>query len=315
MPSFDAINYSLRPSKSIQRQIIFNGVTLLQRSLDLERLAYVGFGSIWFTDFILAHKLLGVDDMVSIECDDIGYQRAKFNVPYATVRVEHGDSCDILTALYKNERLSGRPWMVWLDYDYELNESARDDVRSLVENVPANSIVLITFNGIDRRYGQRPAERPARLRTLLGSVVPDDLSPTDCKEDLMQATLANLALDFMQSTAAELARPGGFIPAFRVLYKDSAPMVTVGGVLPAKGAARIASDVVNAANWPARPSKSIKAPHLTMREAATLQCKLPSATKLSRAVVQELGFDLEDEQIEAFETYYRQYPAFAQIIS
>ena len=46
-----------------------------------------------------------------------------------------------------------------------------------------------------------------------------------------------------------------------------------------------------------------------------LQSLLPCTTKLTRTDIQKLGFDLEDNQIEAFETYYRQYPAFAQIVS
>jgi hypothetical protein len=315
MSSFNAINYSLRPSKTIQRKIVFSGINILQNHLHLERMAYIGLGSIWFTDFILAHKLLGIDDMISIEGDDIGFQRARFNAPYATVRVEHGYSNDILPNLYQEVSLRGRPWMVWLDYDYDLNESARDDIRSLIENAPANSIVLFTFNGIDRKYGQRPGDRPTRLRTVLGSVVPDGLAPEACKEEPMQSTLANLALDYMKSVAADLARPGGFVPAFRIIYKDTSPMVTVGGILPAKGAARIASDVVNDPIWAGKPAKPITAPHLTMREAATLQAKLPSTVKLSRPVVQGLGFDLEDEQIDAFATYYREYPAFAQIVT
>ena len=56
MPSFNVVNYSLRPSKSIQRQVVFEGVRNLQSRLDAEDQMYVGFGSIWFTDFILAHK-------------------------------------------------------------------------------------------------------------------------------------------------------------------------------------------------------------------------------------------------------------------
>jgi hypothetical protein len=313
-PSFNAINYSLRPSKTIQRKLVFSGVSILQNHMHLERMTYVGFGSIWFTDFVLAHKLLGIDDMVSMEGHDIGYQRALYNAPYATVRVEHGYSNDVLPNLYKDASLRGRPWMVWLDFDYELNESARDDVRSLIENVPENSIVLITFNGNDWKYG-RLSGRPTRLKTLLGSVVPDDLSADACKDELMQETLANLTLDYMKSVAAELARPGGFVPGFRIIYKDTSPMVTVGGILPAKGAAAIASDVVNKPEWPCKPSKPIAAPHLTMRESATLQAKLPSNVRLSRVIVQGLGFDLEDEQIDAFETYYREYPAFAQIVT
>lgn len=315
MPSFNAINYSLRPSKSIQRQIVFDGVRLLQDSMDLDRLAYIGFGSIWFTDFVIAHKLLRIDDMVSIESHDIGYSRAKFNAPFYTVRLEHGLSTAILPKLFDDHLLSNRPWMIWLDYDCSFDESVRDDVRSVIENAPVNSIFVITFNGLDRKYGDKPKERVERLRQLLGPVVPDELEAVACKAARMQVTLADLGLDFMKSIAANMARPGRFIPAFRVLYRDGAPMVTIGGILPARGAARDVQDLVSTKSWPASPEKPISAPHLTIREATVLQSLLPREKKLTRADIQDLGFDLEDEQIEAFEEYYRQYPAFAQIIS
>ena len=314
MPSFDLVNYSLRPSKSIQRQIVFSGVRELQSNLDLERMIYLGFGSIWFTDFLMAHRLLGVDDMVSVESNEIGYVRAVFNAPYATVRVKQGNSGVILPTLYEDEIIRQRPWLIWFDYDYEFNESVRDDVRSLVENAPANSIAIFTFNGKEGKYGTAQ-ERPVRLRELFGAVVPDDLSKASCKDEQMQETLANLALDYMRAVAADLSRPGGFIPAVRVIYKDSAPMVTVGGVLPAKGAVRTALDVVGRQAWPCFPAKPIVAPHLTMREAALLQSQLPKTAKLSRETVRSLGFDLDDTQIETFQLYYKQYPAFAQILA
>lgn len=314
MSSFDAINYSLRPSKSIQRQVVFDGVKVLQAQLDLDRLMYIGFGSIWFTDFVIAHRVLGVDDMISIEGNEIGYRRAVFNSPYATVRVEHGMSGVVLPKLFADAAIRDRPWLIWLDYDYELNESVRDDIRAVIENAPVNSILLVTFNGHEMGYGRTP-ERPERLRELLGALVPDDLPKASCKDDRMQETLADLSLGYMQSVAAEVARPGGFVPAFRILYRDGAPMVTVGGVLPARGAARIAADLVSQPSWPCQPAVPIKAPHLTLREAAVLQSQLPRIDQLTRVAVQALGFDLEDDQIAAFEAYYRQYPAFAQIVS
>ncbi len=314
MASFDIVNYSLRPSKSIQRQIVFDGVRILQSHLDLDRLVYVGFGSIWFTDFVMAHNLLGIDDMVSIESHKIGYLRAVFNSPYATVCVREGFAANVLPTLYDDEVISRRPWMIWLDYDYRFSETLRDDARSVIENAPANSILLITFNGNEGKYGQAN-DRPDRIRELFGDVVPDDLPKHACKDDRMQETLADLAIDFMRYVAAELARPGGFVPAFRVIYKDTAPMVTVGGLMPARGAARVAADVVNGPNWPCRPVEPIVAPHLTIREAGLLQSQLPRAEHLSRSLVQSLGFDLEEKQIEAFEKYYKQYPAFAQIIA
>jgi hypothetical protein len=314
MASFDAVNYSLRPSKSIQRQIVFEGVRLLQHQLDLRGLVYVGLGSIWFTDFVMAHKLLGVDDMVSIEDNEIGFSRAEFNRPFKTVIVKKGLSSAILPTLYEADLYVNRPWMVWLDYDYDLNESVKSDIRSVIENAPGNSIFLVTFDGKDEKYGDAP-DRPERLRTVLGSIVPDDLSKEECEGEKMRDTLANLALQLMGAVASDTSRPGGFVPAFRAIYKDSAPMVTVGGVLPVPAAVQTAKSVVDAANWPCRPPKPIRAPHLTIREAAALQSQLPCSQRLSRSDVQALGFDLEDEQIEAFEKYYRQYPAFAQIIA
>ena len=314
MASFDAVNYSLRPSKSIQRAIVFDGVRKLQSHLDLDQLIYVGFGSIWFTDFVMAHKLVGIEDMVSIEKHEVGFRRAVFNSPFATVDVKLGLSSTVLPSLYDDEVFRRRPWMVWLDYDSELGESLRDDARSVIENVPENSLLLLTFNGNERNYGD-PPDRPDRLRDLLGKVVPDELSKDACKGDRMQETLANFAIAYMKSVAADQARPGGFVPAFRAIYKDSTPMVTVGGVLPARAEAGIAENVVTKPGWPCCPEKPIIAPLLTIREAAVLQSQLPRANSLSRVLVQELGFDLEDDQIEAFERYYRHYPTFAQIVA
>jgi hypothetical protein len=164
------------------------------------------------------------------------------------------------------------------------------------------------------KYGSAP-DRPDRLRDILGSVVPDDLSKNACRDEKLLQTLATFTLDYMTSVAADLARPGGFVPAFRIIYKDSAPMVTVGGVLPAKGAARVASDIAGDNKWVGMPAQPINAPHLTIREASALQALLPCVDKISRDDVRKLGFDLDEEQITAFQTYYRQYPAFAQIIA
>lgn len=205
--------------------------------------------------------------------------------------------------------------MIWLDYDYDFNESVRDDLRSAIENAPTNSILIVTVNGLDKKYAGKPIERPERLRSLFGALVPDDLAMADCKGEKMQKTLADFGLDFMKSVAADMARPGGFVPAFRIVYEDGPPMVTIGGVLPAKADFSAAKEAVGAANWPAWPTLAIRAPHLTMREAAVLQSRLPGATKLTREKVKELGFDLEDGQIEVFETYYREYPAFAQVVA
>ena len=312
MASFETVNYSLRPSKSIQRQIVFEGIRELKERTGLTDMVYVGFGSIWFTDYIMAHKILNIRDMISIEADKIGYRRAVFNAPFASVRVRRGHSSAVLPSLYRNNRLMNRPWVVWLDFDKELAESLVADIQLAIENVPEDSVVLITFNGKDGKYGHAK-DRPGRLRELLGDVVPDNLGREACKEEEMQETLAELVSNFMTAIAAP-ARGGRYISAFRAIYEDTAPMVTVGGVIVSERSEPLVADVVNAPAWRCCPIKRITAPHLTMREAATLQSALPRTGGLSRQLVRSMNFDLEDDQIESFEKYYKEYPTFAQIV-
>ena len=314
MASFDLVNYSLRASKGIQRQLVFEGVRKLQTQLDLERLVYIGYGSIWFTDFVLAHRLLEIDDMVSMESDDVGFRRAMFNSPYSTVRVLHGTSSALLPTLYTDESLQARPWLVWLDSDNGFDEALKADVASVVENAPSNTVLLITFNGHEMKYGAAP-DRPKRLQDLFGAAVPDNLSKKACKDERMQETLADFALAYIQSAANDLARSGGFVPAFRIIYRDNAPMISVGGILPSRGAARIAASLVSELSWKCRPAKPITAPNLTLREVSVLQSRLPNPAPLDRLAVQALGFDLEEAQLEVFQAYYRQYPSFAQIVA
>lgn len=314
MTSFDIVNYSLRPSKEIQRQIAFDGIRMLKSRLEMNDMIYVGLGSIWFADFVWAHKSLDIRHMVSIEVDDIGYSRACFNRPYATVQVRHGHSSEVLAKLHNDDYYNARPWVVWLDYDGGLSEVATNDVRAIIENSPANTILLITFRGREGTYG-RTYQRSRRLRALLGDVVPDDLPKEHYKGDRMQETLADLATDFMKAVGAESARPGGFVPAFRMIYKDTMDMVTVGGIVPAAGDVTKAKSVISDENWRCCPPGRIVAPLLTIREAFTLLSLLPRDDQLTREQVRAAGFDLKEEQIEAFERYYREYPMFAQIVA
>lgn len=313
MASFDTVNYSLRPSKTIQRNLIFEAVRMLQAEMALEEMVYVGFGSIWFTDFQMAHRALNIRDMISIEGDEIGFHRAQFNKPYKTVEVLQGLSAEVLPQLLSKECLLRRPWLIWLDYDRALEESSVEDIRLIIENAPPNSIFLGTFSGSGGGYGNVP-QRADRIKTLLGRVVPDDLSKEDCKEEHLHQTLLRLTGDFMATVAADSSRPGGFLKAFGVLYRDGTPMITAGGVLPAKGAVPAVRAIINREDWPGIVSDPIVAPHLTLKEASLLQSQLPSNAPLDRAAVQGLGFDLEEGQIRAFEKYYKYYPAFAQVL-
>jgi hypothetical protein len=310
MATFSLVNYSLRTNKSIQRSLVFEGARLLKAGLKLSRIGYAGFGSLWFTDFLTAHKTLGIREMYSMEIDKIGFARAKFNRPFHTIDVRHGNCSELLPKFLASTEGAARPWLIWLDYDKGLDEEIVDDLRRVVEDAPENSILVVTTNckGLGRPNG-----RVTRLKSLLGGVVPDELSTDQCQDDKIADTLLTILTDFLTSSAAGIARAGGFLPAFRIAYQDGTPMITFGGMLPSKQNAEVAKKIVGSRAWTGIVSRPIALPPLTLREAAILQAQLPRNRPLRKADIRALGFDLETEHVRSFEKFYRYYPFFAQI--
>lgn len=315
-PSFKGVNYSIRPSKTIQRALVFEGLRSLQEYLNWSKASYVGMGSIWFTDFILAHKILGISRMVSIESNEIGYRRAVFNKPYSFVRMKNGYTYDIIPLLYESEvRFPTNPAIIWLDYDEAIDNDKLDEIRYVVENATEDSVLLVTFNGNESRYGADVMERQQAVRDLFGNLTPHKLKGSSVSGLNLGKTLAELTEKVIVSASVKIRKANGGLPAFRIVYQDSATMVTVGAVFPGTATKAAVKKKINSKTWTGSPKNPVVAPHLTSKEASILQASLPIRSMLTREDIQELGFDLEEEQIEAFSYFYKYYPTFAQIIS
>ena len=92
MASSDHVNFSLRPNKAVERKIVFEILSTVSSFFNLPEYRYLGLGSVWFVDFVMAHKILDISDMVSIESDEILAARAEFNKPFGCITVIQGDS-------------------------------------------------------------------------------------------------------------------------------------------------------------------------------------------------------------------------------
>lgn len=314
MSSTNFVDFSVRQNKSIERLIVFENLRLVVDTLSLRKLVYVGLGSVWFADFVLAHRELRIETMISVESDATIYARAKFNKPYRTLTVIEGQSAAIIPELLRKPTLASRPWIVWLDYDKAIDEARRDEIAFLLRNLPTNSSLLVTCNAQGNRYGGTLANRVSYLEELFGDAVEDGLVNTDMNSDTKFMNVLRTTLErYMASIALQGARPGGYEPAFSVAYQDGTPMVTVGGFLPSPENVPVVTQLVGSIAWTGKPSGAITTPPLTPKEVAALQAQLPRPKNLTRQQVQRLGFDLDDDQIAAFERYYLKYPVFAQV--
>jgi hypothetical protein len=314
--SSNYVDFSVRQNKAIERAIVFDGIRRLLPVLPAEEFVFVGLGSVWFVDFDIAHRELGVEKMVSIEGDDVLFARAKFNKPYRTIEVFEGLSHDVIPVLIDTRPdLYAHPWIVWLDYDEPIDETKLDELTTLVERLPEDSILLTTFVADVQKYEPRPVDRAARFVELFGDAFPIERFETrdDWRDERkVMSAIADAVIGTLVSHAVDVAREGGMVAAFNLTYQDGAPMGTVGGVLPTPDAEDAVKAKLAAAPWPAMFRDPIVTPPLTTKEVAALRALLPSESVPTRADLQALGFDLLEDQIKSFADHYMTYPSFVQ---
>jgi hypothetical protein len=179
--------------------MVFDCLERLDHVMPLADSLYIGFGSIWFTDFVMVHRRLGVCDMISMENKPIGAIRAKYNAPFKTVKVEEGDSTVLLRLLARRRSAKRRNWIVWLDYDGTLTPEVIEDIGIVIGAAPAGSVLLVTLrtNGL----GNGARAREINVRQMLGAAVSDDFDQTRFENEQIQTSLGDALRNHMIAQA------------------------------------------------------------------------------------------------------------------
>lgn len=135
------IDYRIRPAKHVVRKLLAEAFVRLDRLNPLGSYRYVGFGGLFFEDFILFHRLFGFEEMTSIERDRGQDTRYEKNRPFKSVALKFGRSEDVLPTLTWD-----KPAIIWLDGVQRVNDSSLRDLAYLAENVQPLSAIVVTFN-------------------------------------------------------------------------------------------------------------------------------------------------------------------------
>ena len=136
--SFRRIDYSLRPAKHAERRMLCDVFRRLRPFGSIEEYVYVGFGSVWFADFVLFHRSLGIKDMISIEQSAAAKARIEENKPFR-IPVDYRSSKDALPDLDWD-----RKQIIWLDYDDPISPDILQDIRSVVSRARSGSVVAVS---------------------------------------------------------------------------------------------------------------------------------------------------------------------------
>ena len=330
-PSFERVNYLLRPNKNIERKMIFDRLAHIGGTLDFRGCRYVGFGSLWFVDFVLAHRMLKIQDMLSIENPEYA-ERADFNRPYSSIEVRPGWSTDILNDMQEAEW--ERPQVVWFDYDGTLDDTVVADLEILIRKLSAGSVLLLSVNGTRRSYRRTPAGGKGGLTSvdaLKGYLGEDAIASEfeltadafpDVSEAQFPAFLAASLLNFIRRKIRTSGRQEGengvsFIPSFNFCHIDGVEMVTVGGVLVESAKVEEAEQMLVRSGVSLDDSKTPKHAaldliQLTAKEKSVLDRLLPSGADGFEARAQGKGLCLPNEQYAKYRDHYLYFPVFAE---
>lgn len=315
MPSFDVVNYAVRPNKNVERKLIFSSLRELDRRFDLSGHRYVGLGSVWFVDFVLAHKSLGITDMVSIESDQIGHRRAEFNRPLSCIQVLLGETSAILPDVAYDDK----PSLLWLDYDSGIGGPALQDIANVFPKLRPGSVFVVTLSAkkddlvlADEADGQLSLEEA--LRRIAGDLVPAALPPHRLRQSDYPRLVAEIVSNQFESIALRTRGNGSWVQLFDIEYVDSTPMVTVGGFVSTPETAPEVQRIVGDARWRGKQVAPIALPPLTLKEKIALDSLMPSPAPPTQQRVHRLGFALRREQIVAYHRHYRDYPVYGEMI-
>ena len=329
LPNFQRINYALRPAKHAERKMFCETFSRLSLLDNLKNYRYIGMGSAYFSDFNLFHKTLGITKLISIEGEDAEEykDRINFNIPFACIAVEFR---------YSNVVLPTLPWqkwksksIVWLDYVDKLMSYMLGDIHTVIFNARPGSVFLISVNieneepkeqtGKNRltakQYRIRRLEENVGKRNIPHRAYTMNLNVENNKQ-IIREIIHNTILHSVKTRNDGIDEKNKILykQLFNIHYKDSADMLTVGGIIyNTKQKSKVSKMFENLDFIRTDESCfSIVVPKLTYREIQALEKVLPNDETIQTgiAITGDKKIPLSVDDVKNYAKIYRYFLIF-----
>lgn len=310
--SFEKIDYALRPAKHTERRMLCDIFRKLGYFNRLNNYTYVGFGGIAFSDFVLFHKALGIQEMVSIEKSG-KLERIEYNKPFNTITLINQAAS---VALPKLEWKT--PHIVWLDYDDKLSNEMFLDAGIIANHALSGCALAISFqcnNAVELdKFKDENEAFNAFISTFTRERIPQKTDVSNLYGWKFATLGTNMLLAEIESILA--ARNSKLKPEeklnFKLVcnigYSDNAKMTTLVGVFVAeKDEESFTKCEFNRLDFVKKvgDTVAIDVPKLTLREIKFLEKQLPlNGKKLNHTAI-------PTKDAQNFERLYRYLPNFA----
>jgi hypothetical protein len=304
------VAYDLRPAKQVERRMILDAFqSLMVCGFPIRDYQYIGFGSIYFVDFILLHKILGINNLLSIEGDRSITKRVEFNKPFDLIKIRMDYSGDVISGLDRDQKS-----ILWLDYDYRLCQNIIEDITLATNILSAGSIILITVDVRPPEDGDTPNDWREYYEKQAGNFTDFDWTDENYAQSNLPKTTGKILSNAIL-TGMNGRNKIQYYPLFNFLYSDSCPMLTIGGVIGdemdgRKIAACNLTGMSFIRNNISDDPFQISVPKITKKERHYLDHKMPLQQGWKPS-----EFEISEEDLMNYNSIYRYYPSFAELLT
>lgn len=307
--SYERVHYEFRPAKQVERRMLLDSFQkLMTVGFSIADYQYTGLGSIYFVDFIMFHRYLGVRNLLSIEHSRRIEKRVKFNKPFKLVRVEIGDIADYIPRLSHDLQ-----HILWMDYDHVLTEDMVNAVYMSSSQLSPGSLLLVT---VDVEPPGSPEDGQEEWKNHFVQEAGDYLWPKPNAKDFPRSKLPFInaqILDKVIKHGLAGRKNVSFFPLFNFLYADGHHMLSLGGMIGREDDERKLRSL-NRSELPflrdnllADPYQ-IRVPLVTRKERLYLDSSMPC-----KSGWKPKDFELKDEEVTEYRKIYKYYPAYAEM--
>ncbi len=312
--SYQKVHYEFRPAKQVERRMLLHALhSLRDMGYPISSYEYTGLGSIYFIDFVLFHRYLGLTRLTSVEGDPDVEQRVDFNCPYGLINLVHDDISAQIARLSSECR-----HILWLDFDSILVEELLEAVQLAAAQLTAGSILLVT---VDVEPPGRPEDglkkyNPTVWMRYFKIEAKELLWRGVCRSDFTRDALPTTNARILKA-AIEVGlqtRDAKFIDMFSFLYADGHRMLSLGGMIGTDDDERhiraldrnelffLKDDITD-------DPFQIRVPLVTRKERHYLDQNMPC----QRGWTPD-EFEMTSGDVEDYRKIYRYYPAYTETL-
>lgn len=305
--SSEKVNYLIRPAKQVERKLIIEMLQILSNRYPIKKYQYVGMGSLFYVDYQMVHKYLGIKSMISMEMEEEKIERYRFNKPYKFIKLIPGMSTDILPTLNWNENL-----FIWLDYDSKMSLSIINDIQIISNYIKPGGILIVTIDAEPKRFDNggdmsKDMYKPKRLlnnfKKELYPYYPLKIHEKDFSHNRYPSLLYQMIVNIIQDKL--IRRNLSCYQFINFKYKDTSQMYTFGCIYDMnpndiKGCGLYDLEYVSTNS----AIIEINVPIITPLEKIHFDKLIPEiAEKLTH-------FKMDQKKLNDYEKYYRYYPQY-----